>query len=499
MKASTSYRNILRSSSIMGAASVMNIIIGLVRTKVAAIFLGPAGIGLIGLLQNIVGFASTLAGCGLGIAGTRQIAATADNALAVAIARRALFGASLVLSILGGTVFFALREQLAAGILADPRLASTVGWLAFGVALNVASASQGALLQGLRRIGDLARLQVSSAALSTLMSVAAVVAWGEKGIMVFILAAPLASFILGHCYVSRLEQPKGQPPNLAQLAKQWLSLARLGAAFMAAGLTSSLGFLITRSLVQHQLGAPELGHYQAAWAISMTYLGLVLSSMATDYFPRLSAAISNHEEAARLINEQTEVVLLIGGPLIVGMMALAPLVINVLYTAEFAVAADILRWQVLGDIFKIVSWPLGFVLLASGASLTYMLAESSAILVFVSVVWRLLPTSHIVATGIAFLAMYLAYLPLVFLLARKRIGFMWSMDTMLQMGRVLLAAGSTMLFSRHSELLAAVVGCILALALGLQSLRRINNLTSQRDLIGRLAIFNRLHKLLGKM
>ena len=49
-----SYRQILRSTSIIGGASVINILIGLVRVKVAAVLLGPAGIGLIGLFKAML-------------------------------------------------------------------------------------------------------------------------------------------------------------------------------------------------------------------------------------------------------------------------------------------------------------------------------------------------------------------------------------------------------------------------------------------------------------
>ena len=43
-----SYGQILRSSATIGGASIVNLAIGIVRTKAMALLLGPAGIGLIG-------------------------------------------------------------------------------------------------------------------------------------------------------------------------------------------------------------------------------------------------------------------------------------------------------------------------------------------------------------------------------------------------------------------------------------------------------------------
>ena len=93
MSKDASYRQILRSSVIIGGASVVNIFVGLLRIKVAAVLLGPAGVGLIGLLTSLASTASAVAGLGFGNVGTRQIAEAAgrSDAAANAAVRRALF------------------------------------------------------------------------------------------------------------------------------------------------------------------------------------------------------------------------------------------------------------------------------------------------------------------------------------------------------------------------------------------------------------------------
>ena len=48
-EAKASYHRILRSTSIIGGASFINIAIGVLRTKVLAVLLGPAGVGLASL------------------------------------------------------------------------------------------------------------------------------------------------------------------------------------------------------------------------------------------------------------------------------------------------------------------------------------------------------------------------------------------------------------------------------------------------------------------
>ena len=98
----------------------------------------------------------------------------------------------------------------------------------------------------------------------------------------------------------------------------------------------------------------------------MTYIGFVLGAMATDYYPRLTAVINDHAQASKLVNEQTEMALLLAGPVLLAMITFAPWVIHLLYAASFTPAAEVLRWQVLGDILKVASWPMGFVLAGAG-------------------------------------------------------------------------------------------------------------------------------------
>ena len=474
-----SYRKILRASSIIGSASVINIVVGLLRIKVAALLLGPAGIGLIGLLTSLAGTASAVAGLGVGMAGTRQIAEAAghDDQTAIDAARRAMFWGTLLLALLGGGIFWALRAMLAVRVLGDASLEGEVGWLALVVALTVAAASQSALLNGMRRIGDLAKVSVVSALLSTMLGVGALLMWRRDGLMAFVIASPLASFLVGHFFVAKLPKVQTSRTPMPVLAGQWRVLATLGAAFMVAGLVGTVGQLLVRTLVQRQLGADALGYFQAASTISMTYIGFVLAAMGTDYYPRLTAAIQDHAAVNRMVNEQTEVALLLAGPIFLSMIGLAPWVIELLYSQSFHPAAAVLRWQVLGDILKVASWPLGFILLAAGDGRTFMLTESLAVGAFLLLTWLGLPFMGVVATGVAFLGMYVVYLPIVYYLARSKTGFRWAPTVRRHLVWLMLAALALLVAAEWSPLVGAVLGFAMSVSFALYSFRRLAHKT----------------------
>src|SRR5262249_46963783 len=143
-------------------------------------------------------------------------------------------------------------------------------------------------------------------------------------------------------------------------------LLRIGLAVMGTDVVGGVTQLLVRLIVNRDLGVAETGYFQAASTISVTYIGFVLAAMSTDYYPRLTADIHDPIAVNRIVNRQIRVAVLLAGPVILGMSALAPWVIEWLYAPSFRPAADILRWQLVGDVLRVPCWTLGLIPLAAG-------------------------------------------------------------------------------------------------------------------------------------
>ncbi len=460
-----SYRKILRSTSIIGGASLIAILIGLIRTKGVAVLLGPSGVGLVGLLNNLTGTAAVLAALGLNAAGTQQIAQAVGRAepKSVDVVRRSLFWATFCLAFFGATAFWLLRGVIADDILGTPELEKEIGYLALAVGLNVVAGSQTALLNGLRRIGDLARLSILTSVFSTTFGLIILWLYGRQGLVPFLLASPFLNALFGGILALRLPRAESDGFSVLEMRGQIGILIRLGAAFMFASLAVILGQLAVRSIVQSKLGPAALGHFEAAWMISMTYVGFVLQAMSADYYPRLTAVIKDEEVAGQLINEQTEVALLLAAPIFLFMLGFAPFVINLLYSKEFVDAVELLRYQVLGDIFKVASWPVTYSVLARGDGRSFFAIEAISMIIFSSLVWLGLPYLGIQATGIGFFVMYVINLPIVFWFARRKMTLGWRHETKMIFAALLIAAGMVVAICKVNQLWGALIDVLLTL------------------------------------
>jgi PST family polysaccharide transporter len=460
----------------MGSATALNILLGLVRVKVAAIILGTAGLGLVSLLQSFMATGASIGGLGLSQSGTRQIAAgRAAGEGPEANARRALFLATAFLAIFAGALVWLLRGQIAEQILGNAASSQAVGWMALGIGLTIAAFSQTALIAGLGRVADVGRVSVATACISTTIALASLWLLREQAVLPYLLAVPIASVFAGWYYARRV-RPTSSTPRLSDLTEEWRHLFSLGAAVMVSSIALNIAQLTVRSLIGHRIGLTELGLFQAASTISVTYLGFVLQAMSVDYYPRLSALPAGSTESQQLVNDQTEIALMLGAPVILAMMGPTEWILRLLYTAEFSNAAAILRWQVMGDILRLASWPLAFTLLASSRGRTYVMLELTAFAAFVGSTYLLIPAIGAEAAGIGYLIMYAIYLPLTFVAIRAQGPFRWSW----QVGRSLLglmaAAGLLHALSIWNSLAAAGSGLGLASVAAVLAFRRVQDL-----------------------
>jgi PST family polysaccharide transporter len=473
----SSHKQILRSSSIIGGASVINIAVGLAKTKIVAILLGPAGVGLVVLLQNLLQTVSSIAGLSIGAAGTREVAEanSSGDPARMAIARRALAIGSLSLAAIGAAAFWILSDVLGALVSTDPAATDQIDWLAVGVLLTIAAQAQMALLTGFRRVGDLARSSILSVVVSAAIGIAAVFAWGRAGIVIFVVAPTVATFLISHLYVARLPKAPAAPAPAKAVAVKLQGMIRFGVALTVAAAAVNAGQLAARTFIQSELGESAVGYFQASWLISITYIGFILQAMGTDLYPRITEKIGDKAMVNRLINEQTEVALLLAAPVLLISIAGAPWIIHLLYSSAFQPAVPVLQWQVMGDVLKVASWPLGYLLLAAGAARVYMIGEITAIAVLLAVLVVGLPVGGLEASGMAVLAMYLFYLPYVFVIARRRTGFGWTRVNIALIAGLFAACGATISVSRLSPVAGAAFGATLGLAAGILCLKRLSN------------------------
>jgi enterobacterial common antigen flippase len=421
------YGQILKSSALIGGSSLLNIGIGIVRTKVMAVLLGPIGVGLMGVYGSIADLALSIAGMGINGSGMRQIAeAVGSNdreriARTVAVLRRT----SIILGIMGSTLLIVFSGRVSTLTFGSSQHAVGVGLLSLAVAFRLISDAQRALIQGMRRIADLARMGVLGALFGTLISIPIVYFLREEGVVPAIIGVTAMTLLTSWWYSRKVQI---QPPAMtaSQVRQELASLLTLGFAFMASGFLMMGAAYAVRLIVLREISFEAAGLYQSAWTLGGLYVGLILQAMGADFYPRLTSVAKDNAACTRMVNEQARVSLLLAGPGVLATLTFAPAVIVLFYSVEFHAAVGILRWLCLGMTLRVITWPMGCMIVAKGRANLIVWTELAWTVVNVGLSWICVKAFGLNGAGIAFFGSYVFHGFMIYPIVRRLSGFRWS-------------------------------------------------------------------------
>lgn len=397
------------------------------RNKIVALLLGPSGIGLLGLYQSIADLTRAAVGLGVNSSGVRQIAEAAGtkDSSRVSMAVIALRRVSFALGAVGALLLIIFSGPLSRYTFGEGQHGTAVIMLSAYVFLTCVSDSQMAVLQGLRRIRQLATVNILGAAAGTAACIPLLYYFRHRGVVMSIVAGAACSICFSWWMVRKIKiQTVALPKDL--LWKEVRALANLGIVMLSATLMATGAAYLIRSFISRNLGVNAAGQYQAAWTVAGQYVNFILQAMAVDFYPRLTAVEKDRATCNRLINEQAEVGILMAGPGILATLTFAPLVIQLFYSARFGPAVDLLRWNCLGMLFRVAAWPMGYLMLARNARRLYFITGLLVHTSNVALVLLLTPKYGLTASGAAVFVSCVFDFVLMNVVATRLNGFRWS-------------------------------------------------------------------------
>jgi enterobacterial common antigen flippase len=434
----SSYRQILQSTSIIGGAQVVNIVLGVARGKVLALLIGPAGVGLAGMFQSAIGLLQVFAGLGIRQAGVRQMAAASGSGQSDAVYKtaRVVRLMALMSAFLGLGMVLLLRNVIARTTFGDEAYAPSIALMSLVLFFGALGGGQSALLQGLRRVRLLGLSSVSSMAAAGSISLLPVIWLGMDGIALMHVVGAAAGCAVIYFYARRVPLAVVRLP-WRELWRESKALLHFGMALMGAGLVGAAVIYLTQVLIARRFDTASVGLYMSAWTLSRFYINMILSAMATDFYPRITALANDRPHLNRVVNEQIQIGALLAAPGLLFTQIFAPLMLQVLTTAEFLPATPVARWLIISSAVQALSWPMGYIMLAHGRSRLYVITETVYGVLGLVYLLVCMEVWGLAGTGIACLLISLSALCGVFVIVRHCFSFALRART-IQLGAGLL-------------------------------------------------------------
>jgi O-antigen/teichoic acid export membrane protein len=444
----SSYRQIFKATSLFGGVQVLQIIIGIIRTKFVAVLLGTTGVGIMGLFNAPLQLILSIAGLGITFSAVRDISEAygsndqaKTNRTVTTLRRWSWFA-----GILGTVTTIVISPFLSKWTFGNSEYTWAFIWLSITMLMQIISNGQKAVIQASKRLRDLAKASVYGSLIGLFTALPLYYFFGVKGIVPSLILTALTSLLLSRHFMLKIKTE--------HVRMSWHETINSGKSMIKLGLvltfTVIIGFFtgyILNAFISRTGGIEQVGLYNAGWSIIGQSTGLVFLAMETDYFPRLSAINKDEAKINMVVNQQAEMVLFILAPILISLMGAMPIVIRLLYTSAFLPVVIFANWMLLGIMIKGLVWPAGFISPAKGNLKVFSIVEITAMVFNIIVNILGYYFFGLEGLGISFVVGYIFGLSLTLYYAHTRFGFKYNKETIQSFVKCFFMVSATFLIS----------------------------------------------------
>jgi O-antigen/teichoic acid export membrane protein len=367
--------SLFKITSLNSFSVVLKIGIGLITSKILAVFVGPSGMALVGNLRNFLTSLENISTLGFQNGIVKYTAENEKNKVELQkIITTVFISLSFIAILLGFVLFFTVQYWNTRIFGNNTEYLPVFKVLALALPFYAVSIFFVALINGLGKFQKVIWINIIGNIIGLAVSLFLILQYQTIGALMAIVIAPALLFFVTF-YLLQKEI------NFFQIIKldlfDFKIIKNLSSYSLMALVSSVLGpfvFLAIRNHIIHDLGIEQAGYWETMTRISSYYL-LFISTILTVYFlPKLSKASTN-QETKSVFWEFYKFILPV---FVLGLIVLYLarfFVVKLLFSKEFLPVTDLFFWQFLGDIFKVCSLILGYQFFAKKLTLAFILTE----------------------------------------------------------------------------------------------------------------------------
>lgn len=408
-------RSILQAAGIFGGVRVLNILCSLIRNKLIAVFVGPAGVGLISLYNSVSDMVTTLSRLNIDQSATRDISQTSgadiDRISTVVMRTTWVFG------LLGALLLCVFSPLLSEWSFGTSDLWWTFCLLATVPLGNTLYCGICAIYQGTRNFKALARSGIWPALAAIAISVPLIIILGKDSIIWV-----LTTYGITYGITALICRRKSR-----SIAIPWRQEWQLAGSFIRLGALITVGVIITQLFnylfvlfLNCYADTGTLGIYQAGFTLVNAYVGVVFTGMWVEFLPRLSAIIHSPKRTSIAVSHQIITTAWLLMPIIGFFVCADKLIVRLLYAENFMAMLPFITLGIAGVLLRAVSWCIAHTMLAKGDGAIYVVSETVSGVVFLTLHVTLYSTLGFLGLGIAYIIWYALYLLFVYIVYRRR-------------------------------------------------------------------------------
>ena len=393
---------------------------GLAVAKVVAVYGGPAVIAQLGQVQGLI----TVANGAVAAPATAGIVKyTAENKSDESACRpywRAAVRLQLLMSLILSIALVISANWLANKFTQSTHNTAAFLLLALGLPLFAFSALILAVLNGRHQYRVFILANIVGTIVGATILICAVIIFGARAA---IYALVISGIVTAACVVTMtvrqtwMKKENFWGPASGQSIRKVAGFLAMTLTGVAVAPAWQIGL---RDVIAQNISWTAAGYWQSVWKISDVYLGVITIGLSTYYLPRLSELSHGQEiykEVKYTFSRIMPFLLLTSGLIYV----MRRDIIRVVFSKAFAPAESLFAWQLAGDVAKIASWLLAYVLISKGRTLVYVGLEVGFAFAVIFTGVPLVRAFGVQGANVAYLISYILYFLVTLVYVYKKI------------------------------------------------------------------------------
>ncbi|WP_229029103.1 O-antigen translocase [Flavobacterium sp. SLB02] len=370
---------LFKITSLNSLSIAIKIGIGLITSKILAIFVGPGGMALVGNLRNFLTSLESISTLGFQSGIIKYVAENQKNKEVLKKILATVFISLVFIAlILSGILYFfasfwnntILNSTFDYGLVFKI-LALALPWYAVSVFLL-------AVLNGLSQFKKVIWVNIIGNTLGLLVSLFMILKFQTLGALLAIVITPSLLFFVTFYFVQKeinfLEAIKWHLYDF-KIIKYLLPFSLMA---IVSSVLGPMVYLAMRNSVIEKLGIDQAGFWESMTRISTYYMLFVSTILSVYFLPKLAIAEGN-KETKSIFWQYYKFILPVFILGVVVVYFARFFIVQLLFTKEFLPVASLFFWQLIGDVFKVAFLILGYEFFAKKLTKAFIIAEVSSL------------------------------------------------------------------------------------------------------------------------
>ena len=371
-----------KASIATATSQAIRIVGGLITIKLIAVYLGPEGLGKLGHFMSLIAILTVLAGGGILNGIVKYVAEYKDSPknLYNFLSNALFYSLTFSLFVFIGLTISAKYISLL--LFGSERFTTIIIFLAATQVIYGLVTYCNGIINGLRKTTSYAKIIIIGTSISIPISYVLISLYKFNGAIISLAIVNVCLLLPALLEIKKLDLINHI--KLATNKKDTINLSRFSIMQVFSLITLPLAEIYIRNLIIEGSDWYEAGIWQSLMRLSSVYTGFFLTFLAVYYLPTLS----NLSKKEAQINCVLEYIKVIGISFLLAAIAiyiLKDLIIAIAFTKEFSIQAHQLAFQLLGDLFKILAYIIGFLLVAKAKTTLYILGELAQTILYINI------------------------------------------------------------------------------------------------------------------